>query len=247
MCCSPLISSPLSSPHSRENVPALLRRCDIDGSNSYDCPLPTLSAACAGVTCSYRPPSPSLPPPSPLSPPPPSPPFPPFPPTGVFGSKADLAAALGEFCADQATAEATHGAIAGWDVSAVTEMEELIFRDQYDAAGSCKWNFNSDINSWNVSQVTSMKVWLPHAGAGCGGADWRGTLQPEHIAPNHPFHPPALTERVCAGAAQNMFRYARTFNQPINSWDVSKLTNMNVRLASEKPLSPPAQCSAPLP
>ena len=55
----------------------------------------------------------------------------------VFATKATLSAALGEFCADQAAAEATHGTIGNWDVSAVTDMKDLI---RY---ASCKATFGA--------------------------------------------------------------------------------------------------------
>ena len=77
----------------------------------------------------------------------------------AFATKANLEAALVEFCTNQATAEVTHGAISAWDVSAVTDMEELIYN------APCKWTFNSDLNAWDVSQVTITGVRLGLEGA----------------------------------------------------------------------------------
>ena len=37
------------------------------------------------------------------------------------------------------------------------------------------------------------------------------------------------TPCACAGAAQYMFYYANSFNQPVAAWDVGKVTNMEVR------------------
>ena len=68
----------------------------------------------------------------------------------VFATKAEVAAALVEFCADQAAAEATHGTIGNWDVSAVTGMDRLIFN------APCKATFNADISGWVTSSVTTM-------------------------------------------------------------------------------------------
>ena len=35
---------------------------------------------------------------------------------------------------------------------------------------------------------------------------------------------------MCRGAAQDMFKGAAAYNQPMNAWDVSKVTNTVVRL-----------------
>ena len=92
----------------------------------------------------YPPPSPPSPPPSPPSlPSPPSPPPPPY----KFTSKASLQEAARAFNANPASAEATYGPIAGWDVSAVTDMSSLFYY--------CK-NFNANISNWDTSSVTDM-------------------------------------------------------------------------------------------
>ena len=43
-------------------------------------------------------------------------------PAGAFGGRAELQAAVGEWVADPAAAEATHGSISGWDTSRVDDM-----------------------------------------------------------------------------------------------------------------------------
>ena len=70
----------------------------------------------------------------------------------AFADKSSLAGALSEWCDDAVGAEAVYGSIATWDVSAVTDMDRLI----YDAP--CKATFNEDIDAWDVSQVTTMWV-----------------------------------------------------------------------------------------
>ena len=40
---------------------------------------------------------------------------------------------------------------------------------------------------------------------------------------------------MCLGAAQAMLNAAALYNQPMDAWDVGKVTNMDVRLASEGP------------
>ena len=72
----------------------------------------------------------------------------------VIPDKAALSTALGEFCADDTSSEIT-----AWDVSAVTDMEELITN------ALCKSTFNSDLNAWDVGQVTDTGVRLDLGGA----------------------------------------------------------------------------------
>ena len=76
-------------------------------------------------------------------------------PGALFGDKTSLESALYEWCADKTAAQATHGNIATWDVSAVTQMNALIHGTMSDV---CRSTFDEDLNAWNVSQVTSMNV-----------------------------------------------------------------------------------------
>ena len=66
--------------------------------------------------------------------------------SGVFNDKAGLEAALD----DLAAAVATHGPIAGWDVSRVDDFKELF------AAGSVDAALNEAIGGWDTSRVTNM-------------------------------------------------------------------------------------------
>ena len=63
--------------------------------------------------------------------------------SGVFYNRAELKAAVD----DLTTAEATHGPIAGWDVSRVDDMSRLFYQ---------KDTFNEAIGSWDTSRVTTM-------------------------------------------------------------------------------------------
>ena len=76
----------------------------------------------------------------------------------AFATKAELEDAMVEFCANQGTAEAKHGAISAWDVKAVTEINNLIKN------APCKATFNSDVNAWDVGQVTNTVVRLKLGG-----------------------------------------------------------------------------------
>ena len=61
------------------------------------------------------------------------------------------------------------------------------------------------------------------------------------FAPRTPGSPRCV--RVWTGAAQSMFNFAFAFNQPLNSWSVTSVTNMKVRLAQRA--SPPQRHAAP--
>ena len=67
---------------------------------------------------------------------------------GVFEDKATLSAAVSDWVANETTAEATHGAISGWDTSRVDDLLDL-FR--------FKTTFNAQLN-WDTSKVTNMEA-----------------------------------------------------------------------------------------
>ena len=69
--------------------------------------------------------------------------------TTVFTTKSAINNAAQAYCSSPASAEATYGPIADWDVSAITDMKEL-FED-------CN-TFNGDIRSWDVGSVTRTVV-----------------------------------------------------------------------------------------
>jgi len=65
----------------------------------------------------------------------------------VFTAKASLVRAVQAFNADTTAATEAYGPIAGWDVSAITDMSSL-FKELK--------NFNADISGWDTSGVTDM-------------------------------------------------------------------------------------------
>ena len=98
----------------------------------------------------------------------------------AFANKAALQDAVNDYCSDPAAAEATHGPIGAWDVSAVTDMDRLV------RLSGCRATFDADINSWDVSSVTNMRVRPPHAqGWGWVGLGRRGAGLP-HTARGAP-------------------------------------------------------------
>ena len=66
----------------------------------------------------------------------------------IFTTKASLETAVQAYNADVASAEATYGPIANWDVSAISDMRRLFYNLE---------SFDVDISSWETSGVTTMK------------------------------------------------------------------------------------------
>ena len=70
----------------------------------------------------------------------------------VFESKVQLQAAVDEWVANRTAVEATHGAIAGWDVSRVDDMSQL-----FAGTAPSPSPFNGAIGGWDTSSVTNMR------------------------------------------------------------------------------------------
>ena len=90
------------------------------------------------------------------------------------------------------------GLIEHWDVSQVTNMNNLFFRQS---------NFNEDISQWNVGQVTDM------------GSMFEGAKR---------FNQQLSTWDVGqVTTMMGMFKEASSFNQPLSTWDVSQVTDLS--------------------
>ena len=92
----------------------------------------------ASASCPFLPPS--------LPPPPPSPPPLPPPPAGIFVDKARLKIALGEWREDAVSAQAIHGHISNWDVSAITDMSQLIGNSALQRTNYANYAARNDVH-----------------------------------------------------------------------------------------------------
>jgi surface protein len=114
-----------------------------------------------------------------------------------------------------------NGAIGNWNVSGVTNMQEMFFFS----------GFNQDIGSWDVSNVTNMTEMF--FGASSFNQDigsWNVSSVTNMFGM---FRDTTSFNQDISGwdtsAVTNMyrmFRNATSFNQDIGSWDVSSLTTM---------------------
>ena len=86
--------------------------------------------------------------------------------------------------------------------SKVTNMSQLFFQ---------KYSFNQDINSWDVSNVTSMYQMF--------SGDLMSGIQ-------HSFNRDISAWDVSKVTSMKWMFHASSFNQNINSWDVSRVTDM---------------------
>ena len=90
---------------------------------------------------------------------------PPPPPAYKFTSKDALKTAVTVFKKDQASAKATYGLIAGWDVSGISDMSYLFYEPTcivtrysytYEAEAALD-AFDENISNWDISRVTNMR------------------------------------------------------------------------------------------
>jgi len=134
------------------------------------------------------------PPGVPYVPPPPPPPPPPLTDETIRYAVGDARVAAmggGEY------ESPVYGPIAGWDVSAVTNMSAM-FKGAMD--------FNGDLSGWDVRNVTNMREMFERADAFNGdlsGWDVRNVTD-----------------------MQSMFEGAAAFNGDLSGWDVRNVTNM---------------------
>ena len=142
--------------------------------------------------------------PPPLAPP--SPPLaPPSPPPGTFTSKDSLKEAVELFNKKPAKAEKKFGPIAGWDVSGITNMDDLF----YDMA-----NFNADVSNWDTSGVTTMAqmFFVRSPRVPCPKPSSRGSSACASLLPPPLPHAPQLPRAL---RPAHLTRVSRTLSLPL--------------------------------
>ena len=128
-------------------------------------------------------------------------------PAGVFADKASLKAALGEYNADETNAEATHGPLAGWDVSRIDDMESLFHYSTLNGE-------NGDVSKWDTARVTTFKRTVSAPPRRRQPVVRRATRPPLAARPSaaNPPSPPQWEE-------------ARSFNADVSKWDTARATD----------------------
>ncbi|MCD0470491.1 BspA family leucine-rich repeat surface protein [Flavobacterium sp. JAS] len=117
--------------------------------------------------------------------------------------------------------------INNWDTSAVTNMNSM-----FNGAT----NFNQNIGAWNVSKVTNLVGLFLGASAFNNGEspdinNWiintSVPMSMNYMFAGTPFNQPLNNWNTSSVTdMSSMFELSTAFNQPLNNWDVSKVTNM---------------------
>ena len=153
--------------------------------------------------------------------------------SGVFTDRAGLKAAVD----DLATAEATHGPIAGWDVSRVDDMSSL-FQNKV----AC----NSDVSKWDTSKVTSLEYTFNGAWAFNQPLVWDTssvtTLQ-RTFGSATAFDRPLEWGTSKVTSMYQTFHAAAAFDQALD-WDMSKVTTMYYTFREAKAFNQALDCRA---
>jgi len=110
----------------------------------------------------------------------------------AFETRNELKTAVDSYCAGTFDDEFTYGSIENWDVSKITNMNELFMY---------KTSCNPNITSWDVSKVTDFGYMFMYAEA---------------------FNQDVSNWDVSSGTIfRLMFYAANAFNQDVSNWDVS--------------------------
>ena len=143
----------------------------------------------------------------------------------VFLTKAELETAIDLWLGDEAQAITQYGDINTWNVSNITDMDNLFFKKNGAAA------FNSNISKWDVSNVTTMNNMFRGANAfnqPIGKWDVSNVTSMFAVFSGaNAFNQPIGNWNVSnVDTMWSMFNSATSFNQDISSWDVSNVNNM---------------------
>ena len=131
--------------------------------------------------------------------------------------------------------------IGDWDTSNVTDMSNMFYAGGYGGTTNA---FNQDISKWDVNKVTNFSSMLSTNKFTNGS-----NLNYNPVTELQGINGWNINTTATSVNMTNMFYRATTFNQPIGSWNVSKVTNMsymfNGATAFNQPLSNWERVSSP--
>jgi len=129
--------------------------------------------------------------------------------------------------------------------SGITDMSELFYQLPNFNSNIASWDvsnvtdmysmfresaFNQDINSWDVSSVTDMSYMFRESPFNQDISSWdvSNVANMRLMFRESPFNQPIGNWDVSSVTnMNNMFRFNEAFNQPIGNWDVSSVTDMS--------------------
>jgi hypothetical protein len=149
----------------------------------------------------------------------------------------ELQAAVNQWHANPAAAEAEHGHISGWDTSRVTDVTYLF---------SSKFSFNQPLN-WDTSRVTNMGATSNRASNFNKPLVWDTSKVTDMLATfqgTSNFNKPLYWDTSKVTTMQNTFRAigSSDFNQPL-IWDTSQVTTMESTFDGASSFNSPLACS----
>ena len=150
--------------------------------------------------------------------------------TYYYITDSNIVTAVQDWIANPSTASTTWGNIASWDVSAVSNMNELFSATETGRSAT----FNDNIASWNVASVTDMMRLFKEVTA------FNQPIGAWNVARSASFRSvfngaSAFNQDVSrwnvasASLMSSMFADAVRFNQDVSGWNTASVSNMVVR------------------